>query len=202
MAPPNGQACWPLVPLSPGDMHYVDQLIIRINRMIEDEALRNDAEFVDTYRDSGGHDVCKTPPERWFEGLVPTEPAYPLHPNAKGEASMARSGLAVLQNPPPVPVITRLRAPHRLRSGHAARVRFHLDRSARVRLVLRRRTHGRLRGVLATRFIAGQPGANRARLPGRLLRRRAGVYRLIAIPSTHTVTGAPRGATVRIRRPS
>src|SRR3954453_16045394 len=133
--PPNGQACWPLVPLSPGDMHYVDQLIIRINQMIEDEALPNGAEFVDTYRDSGGHDVCKTPPDRWFEGLVPTEPAYPLHPNAKGEASMARSALAVLQKPPPVPVITGLRAPHRLRAGRAARIRFRLDRAATVRVV-------------------------------------------------------------------
>jgi lysophospholipase L1-like esterase len=101
VTPPNGQACWPTVPLSPGDMHYVDQLIIRINQMIEDEALRNDAEFIDTYRDSGGHDVCKLPPNRWFEGLVPTEPAYPLHPNGKGEASMARSTIAQLKKPRP-----------------------------------------------------------------------------------------------------
>jgi lysophospholipase L1-like esterase len=201
VTPPNGQACWPLVPLSPGDMHYVDQLIIRINQMIEDEALRNDAEFVDTYRDSGGHDVCKTPPDRWFEGLVPTEPAYPLHPNAKGEASMARSALAVLQKPPPVPAITRLRAPHRLRAGHAARIRFRLDRAATVKLVLRRRVHGRLRRVLATRSAAGKPGANRVTFPGRLLRRRTGTYRLILTPSTHTTTGAARGATLRIRRP-
>jgi hypothetical protein len=54
---------------------------------------------VDTYADSGGHDVCKLPPERWFEGLVPTEPAYPLHPNGKGEASMARSAIAQLSRP-------------------------------------------------------------------------------------------------------
>ena len=50
-----------------------------------------------------GHDVCKLPPNRWFEGLVPTEPAFPLHPNAKGEASMARSvleGAAASRRPP------------------------------------------------------------------------------------------------------
>jgi len=199
VAPPNGQACWPFVPLSPGDMHYVDQLIIRINQMIEDEALRNDAEYVDTYRDSGGHDVCKLPPERWFEGLVPTEPAYPLHPNAKGEASMARSALAVLQNPSPLPVVTHLRVTRRLRAGRPARVRFRLNRAATVALTLRRRGHHHLGRVLATRLVAGEPGANRVKLPAKMLRRRPGVYRLAARPATHTRTGASRSARLRIR---
>lgn len=202
VTPPNGQACWPLVPLSPGDMHYVDQLIIRINQMIEDEALRNDAEFIDTYSDSGGHDVCKLPPERWFEGLVPTEPAYPLHPNAKGEASMARSALAVLEEPPPVPVIANLRVTRRLRAGHPARVRFRLDRAATVRLTLRRRGRHHLGRVLATKTVAGEPGANRFKLAGKLLRRRPGIYRLTARPSTHTRIGAARSARLRIRKRS
>ena len=95
----NGGSCYPMVPLSPDDIRYIDELIVRINAMIREQAGANDAEFVDTYADSGGHDVCKLPPERWFEGLVPTEPAYPLHPNGKGEASMARSVLALLSKP-------------------------------------------------------------------------------------------------------
>ena len=90
-----------MVPLSADDLRYIDELIVRINAMIAGQAAANDAEFVDTYRDSGGHDVCKLPPNRWFEGLVPTEPAYPLHPNAKGEASMARSAIAQLKKPRP-----------------------------------------------------------------------------------------------------
>jgi lysophospholipase L1-like esterase len=97
--PKNGESCWPMVPLSPDDIRYIDELIVRINAMIAGQAALNDAEFIDTYRDSGGHDVCKLPPNRWFEGLVPTEPAYPLHPNAKGEASMGRSAIAVLSQP-------------------------------------------------------------------------------------------------------
>jgi lysophospholipase L1-like esterase len=97
--PKNGESCWPMVPLSPDDIRYIDELIVRINAMIAGQAAANDADFVDTYRDSGGHDVCKLPPNRWFEGLAPTEPAYPLHPNAKGEASMARSAIAVLSRP-------------------------------------------------------------------------------------------------------
>ena len=99
--PKNGESCYPMVPLSPDDIRYIDELIVRINAMIAGQAAANDAEFVDTYRDSGGHDVCKLPPERWFEGLVPTEPAYPLHPNGKGEASMARSAIAQLSKPRP-----------------------------------------------------------------------------------------------------
>jgi lysophospholipase L1-like esterase len=97
--PKNGGSCYPMVPLSPDDIRYIDELIVRINTMIAGQAAANDADFVDTYRDSGGHDVCKVPPERWFEGVVPTEPAYPLHPNGKGEASMARSAIAVLSRP-------------------------------------------------------------------------------------------------------
>ncbi|HEV7847207.1 MAG TPA: SGNH/GDSL hydrolase family protein, partial [Thermoleophilaceae bacterium] len=97
--PKNGGSCYPMVPLSPDDIRYIDELIVRINTMIAGQAALNDADFVDTYRDSGGHDVCKLPPERWFEGVVPTEPAYPLHPNGKGEASMARSAIAVLSRP-------------------------------------------------------------------------------------------------------
>ena len=99
--PKNGESCYPMVPLSPDDIRYIDELIVRINAMIAGQAAANEAEFVDTYRDSGGHDVCKLPPNRWFEGLVPTEPAYPLHPNAKGEASMARSTIAQLNRPRP-----------------------------------------------------------------------------------------------------
>lgn len=99
--PKNGGSCYPMVPLSPDDVRYIDELIVRINTMIAGQAAANDAEFIDTYRDSGGHDVCTLPPTRWFEGLVPTEPAFPLHPNGKGEASMSRSALAVLSRPRP-----------------------------------------------------------------------------------------------------
>lgn len=99
--PIDGTNCYPMVPLSPDDVRYIDELIVRINAMIAGQAALNDAEFVDTYNDSIGHDVCKLPPTRWFEGVVPTEPAFPLHPNAQGEASMARSTLTALSRPRP-----------------------------------------------------------------------------------------------------
>lgn len=138
--PKNGESCYPMVPLSPDDIRYIDELIIRINAMIAGQAAANDAEFVDTYADSGGHDVCKLPPERWFEGLVPTEPAYPLHPNGKGEASMARSAITQLSKPrsgasnPPQggPVSCLARRPA-IGSRGVGRIRLGLTRRALAR---------------------------------------------------------------------
>ena len=147
---PKTGACYPMVPLSPDDIRYIDELIVRINAMIAGQAAANDAEFIDTYADSAGHDVCTLPSTRWFEGIVPTEPAHPLHPNAKGEASMARSALKVLGAPRPsrstikAPVLSSLRvSPRNVRVGRAATVRFQLDRAAFVTLTLRRALSGR-----------------------------------------------------------
>ena len=114
---PKTGNCYPTVPLSTDDVRYIDELIIRINAMIAGQAAANDAEYVDTYADSMGHDVCKLPPNRWFEGLAPTEPAYPLHPNGKGEASMAGSTIKVLSRPRPAgPSRTQALARARARS--------------------------------------------------------------------------------------
>jgi len=200
VTPPNGESCFPVVPLTAGDLHYFDLLLIRINKMIEDEAIANDAEYIDTYKDSGGHDVCKLPPVRWFEGLVPTMPAYPLHPNQLGEESMGRSALAVLSHPAPKPVLTKLRIHRHLRAGHAARVSFRLDRIATVTLELRRRHGHRLGRSVATTSVAGVAGRNTVKLRARLLRRRPGAYRLVATPATHAATGTARRAALRIRR--
>ena len=140
VTPKNGESCYPMVPLSADDLRYIDELIVRINSMIAGQAAANDAEFVDTYRDSGGHDVCKLPPDRWFEGLVPTEPAYPLHPNAKGEASMARSTIAQLKKPRPAgtapPGVSTPCLAHRPAVGER--------RIGRIRLGATRRALGRL----------------------------------------------------------
>jgi lysophospholipase L1-like esterase len=140
--PKNGGSCYPMVPLSPDDIRYIDELIVRINAMIAGQAAANDAEFVDTYRDSGGHDVCKLPPNRWFEGLVPTEPAYPLHPNGKGEASMARSTIAQLKKPRPAgttspggPVACLARRPA-IGGRGIGRIRLGLTRRALGRLAV------------------------------------------------------------------
>src|SRR3954470_17069224 len=57
VTPKNGESCYPMVPLSADDLRYIDELIVRINAMIAGQAAANGAEFVDTYRDSGGQHV-------------------------------------------------------------------------------------------------------------------------------------------------
>ena len=165
--PRDGTNCYPTVPLSPDDVAYIDALIIRINKMIEEEAAKNDAEFIDTYDDSIGHDVCKLPPNRWFEGLVPTEPAYPLHPNGKGLASMGNSAVSVLSKPAPSAAgAFRLRK-LRTRSHHAGSdrriaVRFRVSRAADVTITRQRLSRGKGK-VRTVARLAASAGRNTVR---------------------------------------
>jgi lysophospholipase L1-like esterase len=94
--PRTGNGCWPLVPLSPDDVRYFDGLIVQTNGMLAGQAAAAGVEFADTYSDSIGHDVCTLPGTRWFEGVVPTAPAYPLHPNGLGMKSMSNTLVRIL----------------------------------------------------------------------------------------------------------
>jgi lysophospholipase L1-like esterase len=97
--PNSGPGCWPLVPVASGDVAWLRHLLLSINRVLRQVAGRGGAEYVDTYTPTIGHDACQLPGTKWFEGVVPTAPAFPLHPNAAGEAAMARAVLAQLRKP-------------------------------------------------------------------------------------------------------
>ncbi|SDK43101.1 SGNH/GDSL hydrolase family protein [Streptomyces indicus] len=85
----SGKGCWPAVQMAEGDVPYLRDTGKRLNAMLRATAHDNRARFVDTYTPTIGHDVCQAPDVRWVEPLVPTSPAAPFHPNAKGEAAMA-----------------------------------------------------------------------------------------------------------------
>jgi len=193
----DGTSCYPLVTLSGDDMAYLVGMLRKTNEMLAAQAAANDAEFVDTYQDSIGHDVCTPIGTRWFEGVVPTSPAFPIHPNALGEASMARSVLRVLGQPRPGPVLGALRRSRKsIAPGRTLRVTFDLSRPATVALGLQRSRGGgrytRLRG-LAT--IAANAGTTTVTLSPRNLGRRPGLYRLTAaLPD-----GSVQRAQFRIR---
>jgi hypothetical protein len=87
--PDSGPGCFPVVPFSPGDVAYLRETEKRLNAMLADEAAAADIDFVDTYTPTIGHDACQLPGRKWIEGLVPTAPAYPMHPNALGMAGIA-----------------------------------------------------------------------------------------------------------------
>lgn len=94
--PVNGSNCWPLVPLSSGDIKYFNSLEQRLNAVITADAGANAATFVDTWTSSIGHDACQAPGTAWVNGIVPTSVAYPLHPNQAGEQNMANQVLKAL----------------------------------------------------------------------------------------------------------
>ena len=198
-APTDGRSCYPLVPLSSDDLAYLDEMLRRTNTMLAEQAAANGAEFVDTYADSIGHDVCTLPPRRWFEGVIPTMPAYPVHPNALGEASMARSVLRVLGTPRPAVVLASLeRTARSIVVGRAARFTFTLSRAAPVRFALRRSLGGgRYAAARAMGTVDAVAGANTLKLTTRQLGRRAGLYRLTGTPPE----GGARVVQFRIKRP-
>jgi lysophospholipase L1-like esterase len=94
--PTNGSNCWPLVPLSSGDIKYFNGLEEQLNQVIQQAAQANTATYVDTWTSSIGHDACKPPGTAWVNGIVPTSAAFPLHPNQAGEQNMANQVLGDL----------------------------------------------------------------------------------------------------------
>ena len=92
--PTNGSACWPLVPISAGDITYIDSLETSLNTVLRNAANANGAKYVDTFTSSIGHDACKSPGTAWVNGIIPTSAAFPLHPNQAGEQNMANQVLA------------------------------------------------------------------------------------------------------------
>jgi lysophospholipase L1-like esterase len=98
--PDTGPGCFPVVPFSPGDVAYLRETEKRLNGMLAARAEAAGVEFVDTYSPSIGHDVCQLPGVKWIEGLVPTAPAAPVHPNALGMAGMSAAVVETLTGEP------------------------------------------------------------------------------------------------------
>ncbi|MCW0215338.1 MAG: SGNH/GDSL hydrolase family protein [Pseudonocardia sp.] len=94
--PDQGPGCFPLVPFSPGDVAYLRGVEKNLNAMLEQQADDAGVTFVDTYTPTIGHDICQPPGTKWIEGLVPTAPAAPVHPNALGMKAIAATVLADL----------------------------------------------------------------------------------------------------------
>lgn len=88
--PDSGVGCTsPSVPIAAGDFAYLRDKTKSLNAMIAGRAKLGRATYVDTYRPTIGHDMCRPVGERWIENLAPRPPAAPAHPNAQGEQAMA-----------------------------------------------------------------------------------------------------------------
>lgn len=86
---PPTRGCWPLVPIAAGDVAYLDGIQQQLTKMLATQAHDNGAVFVDAYTPSLGHDTCQPPAVKWVEGIIPTSPAFPVHPNARGMRAVA-----------------------------------------------------------------------------------------------------------------
>lgn len=85
---PPSDGCWPIVPISRGDVAYFDQVQHQLNAMLGDRAAAAGATFVNP-GETTGHDVCQLPGNKWVEGIIPTSLSVPVHPNAAGQAHVA-----------------------------------------------------------------------------------------------------------------
>lgn len=94
--PESGDGCWPAVPFASGDLPYLRSVEKGLNAMLARQAADGAATFVDTYSSSVGHDLCRSSDTKWIEGVIPTEPAAPVHPNEAGMRNDAAQIAAAL----------------------------------------------------------------------------------------------------------
>ena len=99
---PQSGNCWPTVPLTTGDVAYLNGVEKELNAMLSSEAGSNSATYVDTYTPSIGHDACKSLSVRYVEPVLPESDAFSVHPNERGmeadasvlEAAMRADGIS------------------------------------------------------------------------------------------------------------
>jgi lysophospholipase L1-like esterase len=85
-------ACYSSVPISMGDIPYLDRTQRTLNRVIERAAKKTGVRFVDMSKASVGHDSCQPVGVRWIEPLVGAV-STSLHPNVIGHQAMAKKAL-------------------------------------------------------------------------------------------------------------
>lgn len=91
-------ACYSSMPISLGDVHWLHEQEEVMNAVARKAALQTGARFINMGPSSRGHDACQPESRRWIEPAVGPVNAFPIHPNATGEAAMARQTLLQLRH--------------------------------------------------------------------------------------------------------
>jgi hypothetical protein len=94
---PAHGGCWPVVPITNGDISYLRGIELKLNALLAADAAAAGVTFVDTYAPTVGHDFCASGNTRDIEGLVPGSLAAPFHPNARGQAAIAAQVLLAIR---------------------------------------------------------------------------------------------------------
>jgi hypothetical protein len=93
---PQRGSCWPVVPITAGDIAYLRGIELKLNAALQASAQATGTTFIDTYTPSIGHDFCADGDTRYVEGLVPGSLTAPFHLNARGHSAVASLILAAL----------------------------------------------------------------------------------------------------------
>ena len=85
---PQSGYCYPTMPLTSGDVSYLNGIEKDLNAMLTSEASAHGATFVDTFTQSIGHDACKSTGVRWVNPIIASGGGISVHPNPTGAARM------------------------------------------------------------------------------------------------------------------
>lgn len=89
--------CYPETPVWSRDADYLQDTIGRLDDMMARQSAEHGVEFVDIREVTEGRDLCAPTGTRWYESLVPTSPATPLHPNKIGMTGIGEAVAAELR---------------------------------------------------------------------------------------------------------
>lgn len=93
---PKRGGCFLKMPIARGDVPYLRNIQWTLNDAVRRAARATGSTYVDMNKLSDGHDACKPVGTRWVEPVIGTTNAVVVHPNALGEARMARRTMRVL----------------------------------------------------------------------------------------------------------
>jgi hypothetical protein len=88
--------CRGAMPIAVGDVPWLHRQQDLLNAVVRKAAQRTGTRFIDMAPSSTGHDACQPVTRRWIEPAIAPVNAFPVHPNAVGEAAMARQTLRQL----------------------------------------------------------------------------------------------------------
>lgn len=95
--PPDDTGCGRALPLAPGDIAYLREREYELNNVLRQRARTAGATYVDTYTESRKHSACSARDTRWVEPLIPSSPAAPVHPNARGQRAITQIVLRAMR---------------------------------------------------------------------------------------------------------
>jgi hypothetical protein len=94
---PPAQGCFDKMPVAAGDVPYVHGIQATLNDAVRRAAAATGSTYVSMNRVSEGHDACQPLGVRWIEPVLQGTNAVVVHPNALGEAEMAKQAIRILR---------------------------------------------------------------------------------------------------------